>query len=428
MQDTIHRPRHHASASSRHASSLTSPSRAPSSVSPPPLSPLVVQLPPSTANGVLRALLVHLPGRVFVRHAADPDADDVNATAASSMTLALSGDSALLMRAIVADLVPWREGAIALNVSVNMSSLPPTFDVDGASLLVDIDWPLARSLAYVSSTAETVVDESALANATTAKVALVAVNNSLFASLATPLTIHSLSLESSDKGLVQLEAPAVTTSGTMHLTASCGDAVVAVAADHVAAKNVCATAMHAGSIYVASHDVAVRSMVSTMAGNGVISYYDYGTCGDHSITMLGSGDVYAGSLHCNDTSVYSIGTGHVVLDGGHSLTATHLGLGHLSYVRELPDVVAHIGFAPREGMHRVDKAFEKWSLVAVPPFAPKANDETGLSDVASLGAISGASTTWMMTDFEAMAALTVLVVVPMAMWTYVRRRHYSRVA
>ncbi|CAK4763746.1 unnamed protein product [Aphanomyces euteiches] len=283
-----------------------------------------------------------------------------------SMTITLHGSSERVLSSVVAEILPWHSGAMALNVSINasLSHIP-------GSLLVDIDWPFANSLSYVATTAETVVDESALANRTTSRVILAAHDSMLYLSLERNLNIHSLTIESIGTGFVQVETPALNVSRGIELKAAGTTSTVALAAKKVTAELLRATAVYEGSIYVASHDIAVGTVASTMVGEGVISYYDRAACDYHDVSMLGGGEVHAGAFKCDDTSIYSVGPGHVVIDGGRSLHATHIGIGKLSYIEKLPDVVTHIGFAPRFGVHELTSQVPKWSLLELPPHEPR---------------------------------------------------------
>ncbi|ETW02993.1 hypothetical protein H310_05429 [Aphanomyces invadans] len=284
---------------------------------------------------------------------------------------------------------------------------------------------------YVASSAETVVDQTALTTNDARHVGLVALNNSLFVAITRPnWTVDTMSLSSFGHGVVQVDAPSIESTTAIELKASGPNAVVAVAATQIGANVVEVTSNGAGSVYLTSRNLTVRALKSTMAGQGVISYMDNGTCVHHAVSMLSSGEVYAGSLYCNETTVYSVGSGHVVVDGGRSLTSTTVGTGRLSYVRTLPDVVAHVGFAPRHGVHQYragdDVGPLRWKLLPIPRHEAKPVEMAVPSSALNMRALPTLLTLAM--DVEALVGIALVVAVPMVLWTYLRRRLYWRLA
>ncbi|ETV73962.1 hypothetical protein H257_11278 [Aphanomyces astaci] len=429
-----------------------------------------LHVPVAPTGPPLAALLVHVPGRVIVRGfvPSQGSSEDVENAAANAVTMVMSG-SFKLKDQVVATTEAWRNGGLAVRMYLARSASPsrskhdanaayhrghrnhhvhPPWkessarnsrgddddddDDDVGSLLVEISVP--RPLSYVESIAETVIDQTALSTNEASHMGLVALNNSLYVTLTRPnWTMASLSMSSFGHGVIQVDAPRIQAYAMMELKASGPEAIVAVASTHVQADVMEATANGAGSVYLTSRNVSVRSLKSTMAGEGVISYFDNGTCAIHDVSMLSSGQVHAGSMHCYDTTVYSVGSGHVVVDGGHSLTSTTIGVGRLSYVQTLPDNVAHVGFAPRGGIHRYhpgdDAGPLKWDLVPAPPrHEPKRVIVLGTlpSTAVDLEVLPPALSLAM--DAEVLMGLALIVVAPMVLWTYMRRRYYQRIA
>ncbi|RHY25357.1 hypothetical protein DYB32_008371 [Aphanomyces invadans] len=459
-----------------------------------------LHVPLSPTGPPLMALLVHLPGRVFVRgpYSLNPR-NAISGDKGEGVAIRLTG-TFQLMDGIDVTTEAWRAGGLALRMCMNLSATDPghaarllfrrrssregrhlhrdstredgtdvghkgddTSGMGVGSLLVDIAVPsplryetVCFNLAergryrYVASSAETVVDQTALTTNDARHVGLVALNNSLFVAITRPnWTVDTMSLSSFGHGVVQVDAPSIESTTAIELKASGPNAVVAVAATQIGANVVeyalrpallqelrdwgCrVTSNGAGSVYLTSRNLTVRALKSTMAGQGVISYMDngrrwlqllewtlmgLGTCVHHAVSMLSSGEVYAGSLYCNETTVYSVGSGHVVVDGGRSLTSTTVGTGRLSYVRTLPDVVAHVGFAPRHGVHQYragdDVGPLRWKLLPIPRHEAKPVEMAVPSSALNMRALPTLLTLAM--DVEALVGIALVVAVPMVL-------------
>lgn len=160
----------------------------------------------------------------------------------------------------------------------------------------------------------------------------------IYLSTKEPISIDSLTLHISGSGDIQLQTPSLALSKALFLSIS-GSGDLAVVADSVSANELVTSLSGSGDLFVQTDDMKVQTLTTTLSGSGEITYSKSGTCVSHTIHVGGSGDIYAGSIVCDDTLVRLAGSGDVKVQVKHKLTTSSFYSGSIKYVGARPEEI-----------------------------------------------------------------------------------------
>ncbi|OQS00788.1 hypothetical protein ACHHYP_02715 [Achlya hypogyna] len=354
-------------------------------------------------DNVIGGVLAHIPGRVFISF------EPANETLATVRTYgSVHGGRG---RHLKVDTLPMSKGLKALTLAP-YGSWP-----SAATSLVHVVLHQPHSLRYLSTTADTaffpstydsVLPEDAASRASHLQLIARGTGNLLVHQVSS-LDMASLIVENYGAGTVQVHVGGHLDLATSLELQAVGSGPIAIATPSLHTGLLRASASQ-GSVFVEAHDLSSPFVRSTMSGNGTINYNPtHGICSTHDASMLGNGTIHASALECNRTTVFAPGPGTVIADSGVAVQTTHAG------PDSDPLEVTHIG-APRA----VVASSPKWQLVPLPPFAPL---EVG--GAAPLQALAATAPIAMTSAVEAVLLLALAIAVPMAVWTYYKRRAYT---
>lgn len=160
----------------------------------------------------------------------------------------------------------------------------------------------------------------------------------LYLSAKEPISSDSLTLHISGSGDIQLQTPSLTLSKALFLSIS-GSGDLAILADSISTDEMVTSVSGSGDIFVQTNDLKVQTLATTVSGSGEVTYSKSGTCVSHTIHVSGSGDIYAGSIVCDDTLVRLVGSADVKVQVKHKLTTSSFYAGSVRYVGARPDEI-----------------------------------------------------------------------------------------
>jgi hypothetical protein len=151
-----------------------------------------------------------------------------------------------------------------------------------------------------------------------------------------PLYLSSLDVQIRGSGDIQLDLPKLNVSmeTSVHVTGS-GDFLLK-ADEFIESTTLTSVVRGAGDICMTSRFMNVSTMNTMVTGSGTASYSMDGLCKQQVIAILGSGDVYAGSIQCSNGTVEVLGSGNVLVQVVHTLKAASPTLGTVQYVGKRP--------------------------------------------------------------------------------------------
>lgn len=274
----------------------------------------------------IQELQVDVPGRVFI------------STAQSQAPLGrvrFSGDSP--------DVLDFFEvasnGKGAIEIRQRQGIKMPSFD---GYLLVEVTLSHQHKLQSLTSTAsaDVVVEPNVLiSEAPKDSVAITLKGSgSVFVHDTPTLNVQDIVLVLVGSGDIELSTTQIEATEVVSTLAGSGD--IRLVTGSVLAKKTTLVVGGSGSIYVNSNDFNSDEVHSVVAGSGDISVYPAGNCVREDVTIAGSGDVYVGSIACEDAVVKIGGSGDAIVKVSHSLSGGVVGSGDVKYFGSAPQVVA----------------------------------------------------------------------------------------
>ncbi|KAF1318989.1 Merozoite surface protein 1, partial [Globisporangium splendens] len=233
-----------------------------------------------------------------------------------------------------------------------------------------------RSVRVISS-GDVVIGSNVLVNGhddAALKLSTVGSGDLYVAAISDTLRIGSLDLVATGSGDVQMQVASVNVSDVISINGiASGD--IALLADNITSQRIKSTVLGSADFYVQADTVEVSTLGTFIGGSRSVTYSRNGTCGNQTITIAGSGDVAAGSIGCENVDVSVFGSGRVLVQARHNLTATIVASGGVKYVGAEPENVVVEGFSFRG--HLDDKVkqaktnkYHTYKVVPVPTRTP----------------------------------------------------------
>ncbi|CAK5212851.1 unnamed protein product [Aphanomyces euteiches] len=262
-----------------------------------------------TAIEPVKGLSFDLSGRVFVhRSPSHPVA----------MTITLMSDSQALLDVIQPELSSDWKGRLIVTTAIR---LPPNSNVQiDANLLAHV--VVREPLSYVSSEAELVLHDGALASTSDESVTLKANDRGcVLYNTSASMELHSLSLDANDDATIQILTPQLSITDDITLKANDGGSVGIQSRD-LAAHSLTSSADDGGSIFVAS-DIRVALLDTDIKDDGQVNLYPRGTCDDSSVKVSDSGNANLGSIACGSVDAKISDDGRIIVQALNTLE-THV--------------------------------------------------------------------------------------------------------
>ncbi|CAK4638111.1 unnamed protein product [Aphanomyces euteiches] len=238
-----------------------------------------------TAIEPVKGLSFDLSGRVFVhRSPSHPVA----------MTITLMSDSQALLDVIQPELSSDWKGRLIVTTAIR---LPPNSNVQiDANLLAHVP------LSYVSSEAELVLHDGALASTSDESVTLKANDRGcVLYNTSASMELHSLSLDANDDATIQILTPQLSITDDITLKANDG-----------------------GSVGIQSRDLVSLALLDTdIKDDGQVNLYPRGTCDDSSVKVSDSGNANLGSIACGSVDAKISDDGRIIVQALNTLE-THV--------------------------------------------------------------------------------------------------------
>ncbi|GLD97857.1 hypothetical protein PINS_up006554 [Pythium insidiosum] len=249
-----------------------------------------------------------------------------HATRESTASSSNKGEEVLVARVVVtgnsSDLLNMLE-LVALKKSSN-NGLRVHFKNDDAKaegfVLTQVALATPNVVRHVTTTLASVVDVAPRVlvtnnNETKVKLAVLGASG-LLVTEHDALTLRDLDVEMSGSGFVQLNVSDVQLDGKLSASVA-GSGAIAVHAPSVSASEIKASISGAGALIVEAENLTAHEIVTAVYGVGVSSVRatTSGATDKQKITIAGAGNVYAGSVVANRTSVEIWGSGRGVRAG-----------------------------------------------------------------------------------------------------------------
>ncbi|KAG9413557.1 hypothetical protein AC1031_012783 [Aphanomyces cochlioides] len=142
------------------------------------------------------------------------------------------------------------------------------------------------------------------------------------------IALKQLQLKISGSGLVQVDVGNVTLADLLQVKMS-GSGDIAVSSNALTTGSIQTDISGSGNIYVAAK-----------TGSGRISYYEMGSCGQHDVSISGSGTIEAGGIITQKTHVSISGSGNVYSSAVESIGTDISGSGSVYVVGTVPPSVS----------------------------------------------------------------------------------------
>ncbi|EQC31978.1 hypothetical protein SDRG_10178 [Saprolegnia diclina VS20] len=276
-----------------------------------------------STNETLHGLYLDVPGRVIVRANDGGNATDVT----------IASNSAALLNLVLAD-VTYRYYKGTNNSYLNLTHAYPDATTAGALVVtVRANAPVS----YISSQAQTVVHDGALASSAQANVTLRAYDaGSIHYASNASLAAYNLKLDAADASTVQVSSSSLNVTYKLSLTAE-DRGVVALAADVAVVPSAKAVAQDAGAVYLQAVDhVEVGKLVVDAEDLGRVNVYPHGTCVTGKITAEDAGVANVGSVVCQDVYASASDGGAVTVQVTGVLSASTQGYSVVQYFNATP--------------------------------------------------------------------------------------------
>ncbi|KAF0682518.1 Aste57867_25316 [Aphanomyces stellatus] len=324
-----------------------------------------------------QGLVAHLPGRVYVTY---------NASVGANVTrLVATSDSHAVLDLLSVDVSPTTQERFtaACNQIYTIDqpdqsylNLTTAYDDDvkaAGSLLVRVE--LQQPLAWVISTADTVLTDTTLANNAAARLTITSMcAGSIEAATATDVSITSLALSNFGSGSIQYTAPTLRLADSLSVT-SRGSSAVAVLARRITAKSTTALAAFQGSIYI-NGSLQVSDIRTTVTAAGNVTVAPRGACNDSVVDVADYGHVYLGSLACRKVRVKAAGHADAIVQTAGALETDITNSAKVTYFNETPATLKTSGggwwlfSAPPQPTLTTNNTVATFAFAPLPPAVP----------------------------------------------------------